>query len=176
MNGEKINLSTLAGTMEDSFKKLRAEPQKAELVADEFLGKMSDILTYALLWKRDDEQGLRANETVWDELDYRQRRDIAARLANFMVEQNKSVIDAETANTTLANALAWVGREKSKTNDEAKTIRERFSARGGILRVTKVGALEFVHNTFKEFLAASVFANELTEQAAKHLTVDQAAA
>ena len=49
MNGEKINLSTLAGTMEDSFKKLRAEPQKAELVADEFLGKMSDILTYALL-------------------------------------------------------------------------------------------------------------------------------
>ena len=49
MNGEKINLSTLAGIMEDSFKKLRAEPQKAELVADEFLGKMSDILTYALL-------------------------------------------------------------------------------------------------------------------------------
>jgi acyl-CoA dehydrogenase len=49
MNGEKINLSTLAGTMEDSFKKLRAEPQKAELVADEFLGKMSDILTYTLL-------------------------------------------------------------------------------------------------------------------------------
>jgi acyl-CoA dehydrogenase len=49
MNGENINLSTLASTMEDSFKKLRAEPQKAELVADEFLGKMSDILTYALL-------------------------------------------------------------------------------------------------------------------------------
>jgi len=34
MNGETINLSALAGTMEDSFKKLRAEPQKAELVAD----------------------------------------------------------------------------------------------------------------------------------------------
>ena len=49
MNGEKINLSALAGTMEDSFKILRAEPQKAELVADEFLHKMSDILTYALL-------------------------------------------------------------------------------------------------------------------------------
>jgi acyl-CoA dehydrogenase len=51
MNSEKIDLSALAGTMEDSFKKLRAEPQKAELVADEFLGKMSDILTYALLCK-----------------------------------------------------------------------------------------------------------------------------
>lgn len=49
MNGENINLSALASTMEDSFKKLRAEPQKAELVADEFLGKMSDVLTYALL-------------------------------------------------------------------------------------------------------------------------------
>ena len=49
MNGEQSNLSTLAGTMEESFKKLRAEPQKAELVADDFLGKMSDILTYALL-------------------------------------------------------------------------------------------------------------------------------
>ena len=41
MNGEQINLSALAGTMEDSFKTLRAEPQKAELVADEFLHKMS---------------------------------------------------------------------------------------------------------------------------------------
>jgi acyl-CoA dehydrogenase len=51
MNGEQINLSTLASTMEDSFKKLRAEPQKAELVADEFLGTMSEILTYALLCK-----------------------------------------------------------------------------------------------------------------------------
>lgn len=49
MNGETINLSALAGTMEDSFKKLRAEPQKAELVADEFLRIMSDVLTYALL-------------------------------------------------------------------------------------------------------------------------------
>src|SRR5882762_1996918 len=49
MNGEKINLSTHAGTMEDSFTKLRAEPQKAELVADEFLRIMSDVLTYALL-------------------------------------------------------------------------------------------------------------------------------
>lgn len=49
MNGENINLSALAATMDGSFKKLRAEPHKAELVADEFLRKMSDVLTYALL-------------------------------------------------------------------------------------------------------------------------------
>jgi acyl-CoA dehydrogenase len=49
MNGEKINLSSLAGIMEGSFTTLRAEPQKAELVADEFLRIMSDVLTYALL-------------------------------------------------------------------------------------------------------------------------------
>lgn len=49
MNDEKVNLSGLAGTMEDSFRKLRADPQKAELVADEFLRNMSDILTYSLL-------------------------------------------------------------------------------------------------------------------------------
>jgi acyl-CoA dehydrogenase len=49
MNGEKLNLSALAGTMEDSFTALREEPQKAELVADEFLRIMSDVLTYALL-------------------------------------------------------------------------------------------------------------------------------
>ena len=49
MNGEKTTLSALAGMLDDSFKKLRAEPQKAELVADEFLHTMSDILTYALL-------------------------------------------------------------------------------------------------------------------------------
>ena len=49
MGGEKINLSALAVTMADSFHKLRAEPQKAELVADEFLRRMSDVLTYALL-------------------------------------------------------------------------------------------------------------------------------
>ena len=35
--------------MEDSFTTLREEPQKAELVADEFLRIMSDVLTYALL-------------------------------------------------------------------------------------------------------------------------------
>ena len=49
MNREKLNLSALAGTMEDSFTALREEPQKAELVADEFLRIMSDVLTYALL-------------------------------------------------------------------------------------------------------------------------------
>ena len=49
MNGENINLSALASTMERSFKKMRAESQKLELVADEFLHKMSDVLTYALL-------------------------------------------------------------------------------------------------------------------------------
>jgi acyl-CoA dehydrogenase len=49
MSDEKTSLSTLAGTMENSFAALRAEPQKAELVADEFLRIMSDILTYALL-------------------------------------------------------------------------------------------------------------------------------
>jgi hypothetical protein len=49
MSGEKTSLSTLAGTMENSFATLRAEPQKAELVGDEFLRIMSDILTYALL-------------------------------------------------------------------------------------------------------------------------------
>ena len=49
MNGENINLSALASTMERSFKKMRAESQKVELVADEFLHKMSDVLTYALL-------------------------------------------------------------------------------------------------------------------------------
>ena len=49
MNGEKLNLSALADTMEDSFTTLRAEPQKAELVADEFLHNMSDLLTYVLL-------------------------------------------------------------------------------------------------------------------------------
>jgi acyl-CoA dehydrogenase len=49
MNGEKNTLSALAGTMEGSFTTLRAEPRKAELVADEFLHIMSDVLTYALL-------------------------------------------------------------------------------------------------------------------------------
>ena len=49
MDNEKITLSTLADTMEDAFNTLRAEPQKAELVADEFLHNMSDVLTYALL-------------------------------------------------------------------------------------------------------------------------------
>ena len=49
MNGEKNKLSALAGTMADSFRTLRADPQKAELVADEFLRNMSDVLTYVLL-------------------------------------------------------------------------------------------------------------------------------
>ncbi len=49
MDSEKIKLSALVDTMETSFHALRAAPQKAELVADEFLHNMSDILTYALL-------------------------------------------------------------------------------------------------------------------------------
>jgi acyl-CoA dehydrogenase len=49
MDREKIKLSALIDTMEESFNTLRAEPQKAELVADEFLHNMSDFLTYALL-------------------------------------------------------------------------------------------------------------------------------
>lgn len=117
-------------------------------------------LTYALLWKRDDDRRVEGGD-VWSELAYDQRRSIAARLANFMVQENKTVIDPSTANRKLADALAWAGRDRSKGKDEARVVRERLSARGGLLRVTRTKALEFVHNTFKEFLAASVFVSDM---------------
>ena len=78
-----------------------------------------------------------------------------------MIEENKTVVDAETANKKFEDALAWVGRSRRGGNTEAKVIRERFSARGGILRLTRTKGLEFVHNTFKEYLAASIFVSDL---------------
>jgi hypothetical protein len=117
-------------------------------------------LCHALLWRRDKERALPATGTIWDDLEYPQRRDIAARLAKYMVDENKTVVDKQTANITLAHALTWIGRDQSKATAEAEVIRERLSARGGILRVTKSGALEFVHNTFKEFLSASVYSSQ----------------
>lgn len=126
-------------------------------------GSESEIierLTYALLWKRDDDRRVSGGD-VWTDLGYTQRRDIAARLANYMVMENKTVVDSKSASKKLAQALAWAGRDRTKGEAEAEIVRERFSARGGIMRVTRTGDLEFVHNTFKEFLAASVFVSDM---------------
>lgn len=49
MAGEKRRLSEMRTSMAESLEQLRRAPKSMELVADEFLHKMSDMLSYALL-------------------------------------------------------------------------------------------------------------------------------
>lgn len=118
-------------------------------------------LCQALLWRRDKERALPSTETTWDGLEYPQRKELVARLANYMIKERLNSVDDLSANSKLEHFLAWIGIEKGVVQVVAPEVRQRLTERGGILRVARSGALEFVHDTFKEFLAAIVFVNDM---------------
>ena len=83
-------------------------------------------------------------------LTYEQRKAILARLAWEMIDENAPVMAREDVERIVAEEISRIRRPA----EQARTILDVLLERGGMIRPTKAGAIDFVHNTFKEFVAA----------------------
>jgi Leucine-rich repeat (LRR) protein len=123
------------------------------------LHELAEALCHMLLYRRERESGLDLSEfnAEYRDLTYPQRKAIVAHLAKFMVEEEISAISEKHARDVIAQALYTI---KGRKRSEAPAILKGLIERSGILRQKAPGMVDFIHNAFKEYLAAGRFVRE----------------
>jgi hypothetical protein len=120
--------------------------------------ELCEYLCEVLLHRRERESGLDLSEfpKAYRDLNYRQKRIIVQAIAHFMVLNEESSIRTEQARKKVAEAL---GSLSGPSEADAEEVSEPLLERSGMFREAKPGHLDFIHNTFKEYLAGESFAN-----------------
>ena len=90
-------------------------------------------------------------------LTYTEKKVILRDLAYHMVVNGKSTIAVEEAEKKIAQALR---HSPNHTETDAPIIGRCLIERSGMLRESRPGHIDFLHNTFKEYLAAGRFVEE----------------
>jgi hypothetical protein len=120
---------------------------------------LCESLCQLLLHRRESESQL--SEVVSAEsyrrLRYEQKRLILQKLAYHMVLAGLSTICRTVAEAKVSDVLRSF---PGCTDADFPVICACLIERSGMLREAKPGYLDFIHNTFKEFLASEVFAND----------------
>ncbi len=121
-----------------------------------------EALCQALLDRRDQESGLPTTEEpeLYRNLDYKRKRLLVQELAQYMVQEGISTLAVATAEAKLAKVLSALATGERTAAAGVKLLLERLVERSGILREDRPGELSFIHNTFKELLAADYFVEE----------------
>ena len=123
---------------------------------------LCEALCQMLLHRRESESQL--SETVavesYRKLRYEQKRLIIQRIAYYMVLAGISTISQIVLEIKIGQVLKTF---HNSSEDDAQVVSHNLVERCGMLREAKPNYYDFVHNTFKEFLAAEVFANENDE-------------
>jgi NACHT domain-containing protein/NACHT conflict system protein len=118
--------------------------------------ELCEALCQLLLHRREIYAGLQLSEfpREYRELTYEQKRAIVQAIAHYMVRNDDSVIAETDAFAVTRDALRGFpsGREA-----DAPMVLRALIERSGVLREQRPGAIDFVHNTIKEFLAAEMF-------------------
>ncbi len=127
---------------------------KAQLPRNE--GEICNKLCELLLDLRDKHQRLiRKDDLHWtgyEKLDYDpHKKAILSDIAGAMIASGKSSLPESEVDQRIARILEKYEPLKGL---DATAIRKAFIERSGLLRVGASDAIEFIHNTFKEFLAA----------------------
>jgi DNA-binding transcriptional ArsR family regulator len=117
------------------------------------LYELVEALCHMILYRRERESGLDLSEfdPEYRDLSYPQRKAILARLAEHLMEQELSAVSARVARDKIADALK---RTKGSRGSAAPVILRGLIERSGILREKAPGMVDFIHNAFKEYLAA----------------------
>ncbi|MBI4616413.1 MAG: NACHT domain-containing protein, partial [Planctomycetes bacterium] len=118
-----------------------------------------EALCHMLLHRRERESGLDASRfpESYRELNYRQKRALVQEIACNMVETGVSAVHTDVATAWIAEALA---RFPGRSAQEAGVVLETLIERSGMLRETGLDQVDFLHNTFKEYLAGERLADE----------------
>jgi predicted ATP-binding protein involved in virulence/Leucine-rich repeat (LRR) protein len=125
----------------------------------EGLRELCEALCHMLLHRRERESWLDWTQfpQAYRELSYGQKRGIVQELARFMVLEDRSALPAEAARAQVARVLQ---RIPGRTPDDAPVVLDSLVERSGMLREASPGSIDFLHNTFKEFLAGERFADQ----------------
>jgi hypothetical protein len=118
--------------------------------------ELCEALCQLLLHRRETQAGLHLSEfpREYSDLTYEQKRAIVQAIAHYMVRNEDSVIGDTDALAETREALA---RFPSGRQGDAPVVLRALIERSGVLREQRPHAIDFVHNTIKEFLAAEVF-------------------
>ncbi len=129
------------------------------------LRAMCETLCAMMVDRRDRERKLPLERfpSVYTQLSYEQKKLILRRLAYYFVLAQKFAMPVEDAIEQVAKALAGMPQRSA---DEAKRLFEVLAVRSGLLRYAtpptadRPATVQFIHNTFKEFLAGEHLADE----------------
>jgi hypothetical protein len=132
--------------------------QRIQLPEDQ--SAICDALTQMLIYRREEETpdlDLSDFSKPYRDLKPEQRRAIMKEIAHYMVRNGESVISRDQALAQTKQTLEGLTDCFPETADE---VLDGLLQRSGLLREAQPGAVDFLHNTLKEFLAAEKFVDE----------------
>ena len=121
--------------------------------------ELCEALCQVLLHRRELESGLELDKfpEPYHRLSYTDKKVVLRDLAYHMVVNGKSTITADEAEKKIAQALR---HSPNHSETDAPIIGRCLLERSGMLRESRPGHIDFLHNTFKEYLAAARFVEE----------------
>lgn len=121
--------------------------------------ELCEAICHMLLHRRERESGLNVDDfpSCYRELSYEQKRAIVQDIAHYMVRNDESVIDDKQAERIVGEALRFFPQ---RFLEEGIEVLRSLVERSGVLRESRPGAIEFLHNTIKEYLAAERFVDD----------------
>ncbi|MBD9354970.1 NACHT domain-containing protein [Methylomonas albis] len=117
--------------------------------------ELSEALCHMLLHRRERETpGLddKHFSASWRALQYPQKKILLEIIAWWMVSNGKSSIELRDAELLVAEALPFI---PGRTEAEASEVVQALVERSGMLRPASDDRIDFLHNTLKEYLAAT---------------------
>lgn len=125
--------------------------------------ELCEALCHMLLHRRERESNVKLDDfpEEYRALTYLQKRAIVAELAFHMVLNELSALDRMEATFKVGEVLDTIsGRDRK----EAGTVLDGLIERSGMLREAQPGVVEFIHNTFKEYLAGDLLAQKRNDK------------
>jgi len=120
----------------------------------ETLDELCEALCQMLLHRRELESlDLSGFPEVYRKLSYPDKKNILRALAYDMVLNGRAELDKDRAQQEVGQMIELLGKSRS----DGPAILEGLIERSGMLREPGPEKVDFIHNTFKEYLAAEVF-------------------
>ncbi len=132
--------------------------------------QLCEKLCVLMLDKRDRTRGVHADKKfeAYCRMRYEQKKAVVTELAHYMVRNGLSTMVTSDADEKIASVLESLGYEACRAGE----VRELIIERSGILRESAPGLIEFIHNTFKEYLAGMRYAADKDDGALADFAFD----
>jgi len=121
--------------------------------------ELCEALCHMLLHRREYESGLDISEfpEPYRKLSYEQKRALVQELAHYMVRNGETVVEREQADNIIAGTLEHF---PGHSGSDAEAVCACLVERSGVIREARPGAIDFIHNTIRDFLAADRFVED----------------